>query len=336
MRWRASWKTSVPRRHEARVDLQARGEVAVRRATRSLLLCSWLALVMGTTAVAQQAPRPTFTTPDEFFEQFDAFLPGSRQQDQRDLEAITIRPADERRFGQQMVAAYKAQLKRQGLRIVQRGSDVEYLEALVATLQPHMQHSQRYRKITVYVIDSPQTDARSFPGGTLFFYRGLLDFAPNEAALIAIVGHELSHLDRGHQLLPLKQGKLLEQTFAGSARGFDLDRFFRAGMTMTRLVSRPFRPEDEALADADGVRWAYRAGYDPRELARLFVRLHERDRAKGEHVPSFFRTHPYSLDRSEAVLRQFEELSIAEPRDTLYIGRENLERRTARSVAEWK
>ena len=35
-----------------------------------------------------------------------------------------------------------------------------------------------------------------------------------------------------------------------------------------------FRPEDEAEADRDGAAWAYRAGYDPREMAALFYTLH--------------------------------------------------------------
>ena len=46
---------------------------------------------------------------------------------------------------------------------------------------------------------------------------------------------------------------------------------------MMRLLSRPFRPEDESEADRDGAAWAYRAGYDPREMAALFERLHQRD-----------------------------------------------------------
>ena len=38
------------------------------------------------------------------------------------------------------------------------------------------------------------------PGGTLIFFRGILDFAGSEAALVGVIGHELSHLDHGHQL----------------------------------------------------------------------------------------------------------------------------------------
>jgi hypothetical protein len=35
---------------------------------------------------------------------------------------------------------------------------------------------------------------------------------------------------------------------------------------MMRIWMQPFRPEFEAEADEDGARWAYLAGYDPREF----------------------------------------------------------------------
>jgi predicted Zn-dependent protease len=162
----------------------------------------------------------------------------------------------------------------------------------------------------------------------------LLAFADNEAALIGIVGHELSHLDHGHQLLPLKRGKITERTLADGTAGFDPQKFFATG-TMMRLVGRPFRPEDEAAADRDGAEWAYRAGYDPREMAALFDRLHRRDSDPKLPFGSFFRTHPYSDDRSEAIMKQYDELRQKDPRDALYRGKKNLTQRIARSQQEF-
>lgn len=297
---------------------------------RSLTLI--FATALGTCLVVPTAfgeePRrdvaPPFF-PEQLFEQF---FPGAGEAAERQLSEMRIALEDERRVGQQMVEAYRGELKRRRLRVLDRGEDVEYLTALVNTLRPYLQNAERYRDIDVFVIDSPLTDARSFPGGTLFFYRGLLDFAESEAALAGVVGHELSHLDRGHQLILLKQSKLFEQAFA-NPRGFDPQQFIRAGMNMARLMSRPFRPEDEAAADYDGVLWSYRAGYDPQELARLFVRLDQRDGGKNRNVPSFLRTHPYSLDRHAAVIEQFKTLQRTELRAELYIGRENLKQRTA-------
>jgi predicted Zn-dependent protease len=128
---------------------------------------------------------------------------------------------------------------------------------------------------------------------------------------------------------------LIERKFADGATGFDPQRFFSSGTSMMRLVGRPFRPEDEAEADRDGAVWAYRAGYDPRETAALFARLHQRDQDPRIPFASFFRTHPYSDDRSEAILKQYDDLQAADPKEKLYRGAENLVRRIPKSQQEF-
>jgi predicted Zn-dependent protease len=296
-----------------------------------------LAAAAGAQTKQQPEPFPFFPkgfagSPDEFFEKM---LGKSTPEEARDLEAVKVPLRDEREFGQPQVEAFLAQLKEQNLRVVRKGKDIEYLQKLVATIHPLMKNARRYDKFTIYVVESPRVDARTFPGGTLFFFKGLLTFAENEAALVGIVGHELSHLDRGHLLVPLKRGKLMERKFADDAARFDPQKFFSSGMTMMRLVGRPFRPEDEAEADRDGAVWAYRAGYDPRETAALFARLHQRDQDPKIRFASFFRTHPYSDDRSEAILKQYDELQAADPKEKLYRGAENLARRIPRSQQEF-
>jgi predicted Zn-dependent protease len=152
----------------------------------------------------------------------------------------------------------------------------------------------------------------------------------SEAALVGVIGQELSHLDRGHQLLRVKAQKLAPQTFAEG--GVGPRAAFTKMSVLTRLWSRPFRPEDEREADNDGARWAYHAGYDAREMAKLFLRLHERNQAQRTNipVPSFLRSHPYEVARHAAVTELYEQLQSDEPRDDLYVGQENLQQRTAR------
>lgn len=277
-------------------------------------------------------PKDFTGSPDAFFEQM---FGTSTPEEEKLLAEIDVPFKEEREFGQAQVDEFLALLKEQGLRTTRKGKDVEYLKRLVDTIKPLMKNAKRYQKITIYLVDSPRVDARSFPGGTLFFFKGLLTFAENEAALIGIVGHELSHLDHGHQLLPLKRGKIIERTAAAGAETFDPQKFFAAGATMMRLVGRPFRPEDEAAADRDGATWAYRAGYDPRETAGLFDGLHRRDNDPKLPFGSFFRTHPYSDDRCEAIMKQYDELQQQDPRDALYRGKKNLALRIPRSQQEF-
>jgi len=301
-----------------------------RNGLLAALVALWFAMPAQTKSDDGAAPifPKAFTNPDEFFERM---FGKSGPEEQKLLESIEVGAKEEREFGQPQVEAFLAQLKEQGCKVIRKGRDVEYVRRLVETIRPFMKNAKRYEKLTVYVVDSPAVDARSFPGGTLFFFKGLLSFAENEAALVGIVGHELSHLDRGHLLLPLKRARALERTFENGDAAFDPQAFFAQGTTMMRLVGRPFHPEDEADADRDGAEWAYRADYDPREMAALFFRLHERDRSPRFPFASFFRTHPYSDDRHDAIMKQYDELQASDPRETLYRGQKNLAQRIARS-----
>ena len=257
-------------------------------------------------------------------------------EDDRALDAIEISPEQEREFGAPIVRAYLSDLKRRKLKVLDRGADVDYLRKLVDQIRPFMKNAERYPTIRVLVIDSPKLEARSFSGGTLIFSRGMLEFAGSEAALVAIVGHELSHLDHGHQLAPLKKIHLSQKTLADPRQGFSPERFFNSGMSLMRLWSQPFRPQDEAAADRDGVDWAWRAGYDPRELAAFFSRWEKSEGNKKTPALSFFQTHPYHHERREAVLDRHAELQAADPRPDLYVGRENLRRRIPRAEQEFQ
>lgn len=273
-----------------------------------------------------------FANPQAFFEQMFGDDKGA---DDVVLAKVSLSLKEEQQFGDAAADAFLTQLEREKVKVVSKGKEVKYLEWLVATLRPQMTNAKRYRSLRVYLAEAPYTDARCFPGGTVLVFRGLLDFADSEAALIGIIGHELSHIDRGHQTQQLKRMKLANETFSGSG-GFSPEKFFAGGMSMMKMFMKPFRPEDEAEADRDGATWAYRAGYDVREMAKLFLRLHERDKHGKEAMPGFLRSHPFHIDRYQAILDRYDELQESEPNDKLYIGRPNLEKKIAKAEKEFE
>jgi predicted Zn-dependent protease len=271
-----------------------------------------------------------FADPQAMFEQFF----GGDTADEAALAKVDLSLKEERQYGDAAAEAFRKQLEQEKKKVVSQGKEVKYLEKLVATLKPQLAHADRYRSLKVYLVETPHTDARCFPGGTIFVFRGLLEFSQSEAALIGILGHELSHVDRGHQTEQLKRMKLAQEAFGGGS-GFSPEKFMAGGMSMMKMFARPFRPEAESEADLDGATWAYRAGYDIREMAALFLRLHERDKDGKEALPGFFRTHPFHIDRYRAILARYDELQQAEPNDHLYIGRPNLEKRVTKGEKEF-
>jgi len=262
---------------------------------------------------------------------FDSLFGEEGEVDEELLAGIEVSAREEQQIGKRTVEGYLAYLKGQRLRVVERGRDVEYLRKLVETLQPMMDNRERYPAIGVYLVLSDRCDARSFPGGHLVFFRGLLETADNEAALIGIVGHELSHLDRGHHTRRIKQMKLAERTFSGREGAISFEKSFVVGTVMMRAWLRPFRSDHEKEADMDGARWSYQAGYDCREMAKFFLELHERSGNLDLPIPEFFRSHPAAPDRHRAIMDEYERLQADRPKDHLHIGEENLRRRTVRT-----
>lgn len=258
---------------------------------------------------------------EQMGQQSSRFLPGMfsdlNQQQMAELERIKVSPREEAQFGNQVLKNYEASLRGQNLSLTRQGEDVSYLTVLVDRIRALMSNARRYPKIDVALVETNSIDAYSVPGGHLIFTAGLMENLQSEAELVGVIGHELSHLDRGHQLLPLKQAKSVGQI-----------NDFRSGMLWIGTMAKPFRPEFEAQADNDAVKWMLSAGYDPRQLARLLSRWDVRQDQQApwmKMLPSFARSHPDSGRRAQIVLRDFDRLGV-DPRG-LIVGEENLAKR---------
>lgn len=277
-------------------------------------------LVLGTPGAWAQLPIPAEA--ESFLQDLLRLTPQQREE----LQKVEVPWRTEQDFGRQLLLGYQQNLRRQGIQWSDRNRDARYLRGLVQRIRPLMSQAARYRQIQVYVVNVPDVDARSVPGGYLLFSRGLLEFAESEAALMGIVGHEISHLDRRHQLKPIQQ-QIRAQNYLAGPREPDAAEFFDLGQSMMKSF-HPFHPDEEAEADRDGVDWMYRLGYDPRELARLFQRLADRPAGPNAPLPGFLQTHPLFPRRAQAVLEQYQRLQRADPRENLSVGREALAKRT--------
>jgi len=261
----------------------------------------------------------------DFGEEFLRQLVGDRDKQKQQLARIAVSKADERKLGENQFRLYAKYLKSQRIELTDKGKDVAYIRQLVDKLRPLMTNRNRYASISVYVANSPHTDARSFSGGKIVVYRGLLRFVANEAALVGILGHELSHIDRQHQMEQFKNSLLAQQTLTGGVQ--DFRQFAGFGQLMMKSFMTPYALDQEKEADSDGCQWAFQVGYDPREMAEVFRRLHDRDKDRRIPLPSFLRSHPYHIDRFMAIRESSRKLIAADPGKQLITGRENLNRR---------
>lgn len=295
----------------------------------------WLVatMVVGSAPASFAQPPREVAQPADWSRAADAMFDqyfGETAEERAALEHVQISEREERRIGNRGVEDLLAAYRRRHVRVVERGRDAEYLAALVAKIRPHMQHAQRYPSIRVYVADTDERDARAFPGGSIVVTTGMIDCAETEAALVGVLGHELSHIDHGHQLRSARAAQLAQ-------RGWDFRQASREEMQqrimlMSRNFAKPYSAEDEASADRDGATWAFELGYEPLEMAKLFARLDERQPQTPTKMPSFLLTHPHNADRFAAVQKLSTDLKQQQPNAPLCLGRTNLKQRVPRDV----
>jgi len=287
-----------------------------------VLLCYSVHSASAEPAVDMQAGGDFASTAGQMF----AEVFGETESERQLLDGIVVSKEEERQIGEASLQDLLTSFDQRKIRVLKQGKDVAYLKSLVAEIHPLMANAKRYSAVRVYVVESTVTDARAFPGGFMVCSTGMIDFAQSEAALIGVLAHELSHIDRGHQMRTARSVRLAQGTWAfGNA-----DAMTRNGILLAKQFAHPFRSEDEAEADLDAAKWIFAIGYDPMEFAKLFRRLHERHLVDRSRMPSFLRSHPYHVERYEAV-RQFSSRLQADKPDTkLYVGRKNLQRRIPR------
>lgn len=154
------------------------------------------------------------------------------------------------------------------------------------------------------LVDDKAVNAWCMPGGKIVVYTGLLPITQNEAALAAVMGHEVSHALLGHGNKRMSNG--LYQQLGGVALSVALankpqetqNLFLSAyGLGSTVGVLLPFSRADELDADKWGLRFAAMAGYNPEEAIPLWERMEKA--SGGQKPPEFLSTHPSEGRRIE-------------------------------------
>lgn len=156
-----------------------------------------------------------------------------------------------------------------------------------------------------HVIEQKDINAFALPGGPIFINIGTINAAQNEAQLAGVMAHEMSHVYMQHSAKQATPSKRTIAEILGAAGGIfgggvigDIARAgiqFSAGTLLLR-----YSREDEAQADSVGAIIAYKAGYNPIELANFFEILNK----QGGSPPQFLSDHPNPGNRTAAIQKE--------------------------------
>jgi len=174
--------------------------------------------------------------------------------------------------------------------------------------------------LTVKVIDSPELNAFSLPGGFLYVNTGLLMAAEEEDQVAGVMAHEIAHVAARHWA-----SQMTKMTFAQYAM---LPLIFvpmsypvymgvmEAYMQGVPLAFLKFNRGDEAEADYLGIQYMYKAGYDPNSYVAFFGKVMEEERRMPGSMPSVFMDHPPTGDR---IIKSEEEIKEILPKRDQYL-----------------
>ena len=158
-----------------------------------------------------------------------------------------------------------------------------------------------------YVVDSPEVNAFAVPGGFIYVNRGLIERTTKMDQLAGVLGHEIGHVVRRHSV---KQMEQQQKANVGVTLACVLTRICEsqaAGAAINAVggaVFARFSRQDEAEADAEGVRNVIRAGINPDGIPDMFEILLEERRTRPAGVEAWFATHPLEEDRIAETRKQ--------------------------------
>lgn len=160
----------------------------------------------------------------------------------------------------------------------------------------------------VTLFENPKTkNAYCMPGGKIAIYSGILPICQNEAALAAVMGHEIAHalLRHGNERVTQQLGiaalaigtKQVTDKKENISKTQQRNIMIAVGLGSELFVALPFSRTHEREADYMGLRIMAKAGYDPSEAPALWERMQKS--SDGRSLPEFLSTHPSQGSRIE-------------------------------------
>jgi predicted Zn-dependent protease len=152
------------------------------------------------------------------------------------------------------------------------------------------------------VIESEDINAFSAPGGYVVITKGLYRKLNNEAQLAGILGHEIGHVVKKHQLKVIQKQQLLNKGASLLSQKFAKDNKLanKAIGTGAEISARGLDKSAEYEADRLGISVATRAGYDAYGLVDVLQNLTQTSKNDGS-VALLFKTHPMPEERLVAL-----------------------------------
>jgi beta-barrel assembly-enhancing protease len=172
----------------------------------------------------------------------------------------------------------------------------EYIDSVLVLTALNLEESNeesRYEyKITL--VDNTMVNAFALPGGYIIVTTGLVEFCDSSEELLAVIAHEIGHIEKRHVVTRLVKDIGLDLLTSNDP--------YVTGEIAKTIVSSGYNRRQEEAADLFACELMLMNNFEPRVLAHLFRKLKEE--GKGDSYGQFeiISSHPNLDARIRSIL----------------------------------
>jgi metalloendopeptidase OMA1, mitochondrial len=181
--------------------------------------------------------------------------------------------------------------------VITHGKEYEIVRRCASRLAQATSEWGRDFQWEVSVVNSNQVNAFCLPGGKIVVYTGILPVAQNETGLAVVMGHEMAHATLRHGSERMLRQKNTNTLLTGVNFSLGEMSYQQRQLLMGAIgagaqygLLLPFSRDHESEADAVGLQYMARAGYNPSEAIAFWQRMGSA--SQGKTPPEFASTHP--------------------------------------------
>lgn len=170
--------------------------------------------------------------------------------------------------------------------------------------------------ISFQIIEDPNINAFTLPGGFIFVNTGLIGITGEEDELAAVLAHEIAHVAARHLTCRATQNQLARLgtiplgIALGGLGGYAARQAANAVIPTTFLS---FSRHDEFEADYLGLQYMWAAGFDPNGAIEIFEKMESMQRSQPGAVSRLFATHPLDADRITRTQTEIDRILPSKP-----------------------
>lgn len=157
----------------------------------------------------------------------------------------------------------------------QKGDKAQYGKRLNKLFKPHKNEDGLNLNYKAYVVRD--FNAFAMPDGSVRVFAGLMDKLSDEE-ILAVIGHEIGHVKLKHSLRAYKKALLASGARKGLASAGGAGGQLAAGQLGAvgqKFVTSQFSQKHELEADAYGMEFMKKHGYNPQAMVTAFQKMKE-------------------------------------------------------------